>query len=170
MYCKIVEAMLKQGHTPMYIRGLGEKTLKNGGQTTFADLGTPDEFDVTNKDLSIGSYVSHLVYLPKWKFSLDTPQIEPRANDFWFTAKFKGETVDFTDNIRRLIDDEYMEDEMLPSWKSHARALKVIHEIRNRSAHEAVSITKENFDWLIKVFFKQGELLKIWELAEKSNI
>lgn len=170
MYCKIVEAMLKQGHTPMYIRGLGEKTLKYGGQTTFADLGTPDEFDSTNKDLSIGSYVSHLVYLPKWKFSLDTPQQKPRVNDFWFTAKFKGETVDFTDNIRCLIGDEYQEDEMLPPWKSHARALKVIHEIRNRSAHEAVSITKENFDWLIDVLFKQGELLKIWELAEKGNI
>lgn len=170
MYCKIVEAMLKQGHTPMYIRGLGEKTLKNGGQTTFADLGTPDEFDSTNKDLSIGSYVSHLVYLPKWKFSLDTPQQKPRVNDFWFTAKFKGETVDFTDNIRCLIGDEYQEDEMLPPWKSHARALKVIHEIRNRSAHEAVSITKENFDWLIEVLFKQGELLKIWELAEKGTI
>lgn len=170
MYCKIVEAMLKQGHTPMYIRGLGEKTLKNGGQTTFADLGTPDEFDATNKDLSIGSYVSHLVYLPKWKFSLDTPQQKPRVNDFWFTAKFKGETVEFTDNIRSLIGDEYMEDEMIPTWKSHARALKVIHEIRNRSAHEAVSITKENFDWLIEVLFKQGELLKIWELAEKGTI
>lgn len=168
MYCKIVEAMLKQGHTPLYIRGLGQKTLKNGGETTFEDLGTPEEFDASNKDLSIGSFVSHLVYLPKWKFSLDTPQQKPKPNDFWFTAKFKGETINFTDNIRCLIGDEYMEDEMLPRWKSHARALKVIHEIRNRSAHEAVSITKENFDWLIEVLFKQGELLKIWELAEKG--
>lgn len=169
MYCKIVEAMLKQGHTPLYIRGLGQKTLKNGGTTTFMDLGTPEEFDATNKDLSIGSYVSHLVFLPRWKFSLDAPQQKPKPRDFWFTAKFKGETVNFTDNIRCLIGDEYMEDELLPRWESHARALKVIHEIRNRSAHEAVSITKENFDWLIEVLFKQGELLRIWELAEKGT-
>ena len=161
--------MLKQGHTPLYIRGLGQKTLKNGGTTTFMDLGTPEEFDATNKDLSIGSYVSHLVFLPRWKFSLDAPQQKPKPRDFWFTAKFKGETVNFTDNIRCLIGDEYMEDELLPRWESHARALKVIHEIRNRSAHEAVSITKENFDWLIEVLFKQGELLRIWELAEKGT-
>ena len=65
MYCKIVEAMLKQCHTPMYIRNLPDGTLKLGGSTTFKDLGTPDDFDANHKDLSIGSFSSHLVYLPK---------------------------------------------------------------------------------------------------------
>ena len=166
MYCKIVEAMLKKGHTPLYIRNLGEKTLKIGSTTTFADLGTPEDFDTKNKDLSIGSYTSHLVYLPKWKISLN-PQLKPTKNDFWFKKVVEGETVNYTDNIYKLIADEDIEDDLLPLWKSHARALEIIRVIRNRSAHDAMNITKENIDWLIDILFKQGELLRIWDLSEK---
>ena len=36
-------------------------------------------------------------------------------------------------------------------------------------ARGLMQITKETFDWLIEVLFKQGELLKIWELAEKGS-
>lgn len=168
MYCKIVEAMLKQGHTPLYIQGLGSKLLKRGGKATFADLGTPVSFDSSHKDLSIGSYVSQLVFLPKSAISLDTPQRIPKTKNFKFWATFEDVEVDFVDNIRKLIGDPEVDDEddAVLIWKNHARALKIIHEIRNRSAHEAVSITKENFDWLVKVLFEQGELLRIWELTK----
>lgn len=167
MYCKIVESILKKTHTPLYIKGLGEKTLKLGGSAVFADLGTPEKFNEDHKELSIGSYVSHLVFLPKKKLSLDTPMKKPSNSDFRFGIMTFGDTEeDYNENIRRLIDDSDTEDEKIGPWKVHARALKIIHEIRNRSAHEAIPITKENFDWLIEVLFEKGEFLRIWELSK----
>lgn len=167
MYCKIVESILKKTHTPLYIKGLGEKSLKLGGSTVFADLGTPDNFNEDHKELSIGSYVSHLVFLPKKKLSLDVPMKKPSNSDFRFGIMTFGDSEeDYNDNIRRLIADSDTEDEKIGPWKVHARALKIIHEIRNRSAHEAIPITKENFDWLIEVLFEKGEFLRIWELSK----
>lgn len=167
MYCKIVESILKKVHTPLYIKGLGEKSLKLGGSAVFSDLGSPDDFNEDHKELSIGSYVSHLVFLPKKKISLDTPMRKPSNNDFRFGVMTFGDTEeDYNDNIRRLIDDSDTEDEKIGPWKVHARALKIIQEIRNRSAHEAIPITKENFDWLIEVLFEKGEFLRIWELSK----
>lgn len=167
MYCKIVESILKKVHTPLYIKGLGEKSLKLGGSAVFADLGSPDDFNEGHKELSIGSYVSHLVFLPKKKISLDAPMRKPSNNDFRFGVMTFGDTEeDYNDNIRRLIDDSDTEDEKIGPWKVHARALKIIQEIRNRSAHEAIPITKENFDWLIEVLFEKGEFLRIWELSK----
>ena len=167
MYCKIVESILKKVHTPLYIKGLGEKSLKLGGSAVFADLGTPEVFNEDHKELSIGSYVSHLVFLPKKKISLDTPMRKPSNSDFRFGIMTFGDTEeDYNDNIKRLIDDSDTEDEKIGPWKVHARALKIVQEIRNRSAHEAIPITKENFDWLIEVLFEKGEFLRIWELSK----
>ncbi len=167
MYCKIVESILKKTHTPLYIKGLGEKSLKLGGNAVFADLGTPENFNEDHKDLSIGSFVSHLVFLPKRKLSLDSPMRKPNNNDYCFGAMTFGDTDEnYSDNIRRLIDDADTEDEKIGPWKVHARALKIVHEIRNRSAHEAIPITKENFDWLIEVLFEKGEFLRIWDLSK----
>lgn len=167
MYCKIVEYILKKKHTPLYIRGLGDKTLKLNGNAVFADLGSPDSFNDNHKELSIGSYVSHIVYLPKEKLSLDAPIVKPDNTDFQFgLMKFKNSKVNFEDNIRRLINDSDTEDEKIGPWKVHARALKIISEIRNKSAHEAAPITKDVFDWLIEVLFKKGELLRILDLSK----
>ncbi len=94
--------------------------------------------------------------------------VKPLRKDFRFgSMTFGDSTENYDENIRKLIDDEYMEDEKIGPWKLHARSLKIIHEIRNRSAHEAVSITKENFDWLIETLFEKGELMRIWELSQK---
>ena len=159
--------MLKKIHTPLYIKGLGEKTLKLGGNAVFADLESQDNFNEEHKELSIGSYVSHLVFLPKRKISLDTPMRKPSNNDFCFgVMSFGDNEEDYNGNIKRLIDDIDTEDEKIGPWKVHARALKIIHEIRNRSAHEAIPITKENFDWLIEILFEKGEFLRIWELSK----
>ena len=167
MYCKIVESILKKVHTPLYIKGLGAKSLKLGGSAVFADLGSPERFNEDHKELSIGSYVSHLVFLPKKKISLDTPMRKPSNGDFRFGKMTFGDSEeDYNENIRRLIDDSDTEDEKIGPWKVHARALKIIQEIRNRSAHEAIPITKENFDWLIEVLFEKGEFLRIWELSK----
>ena len=53
-------------------------------------------------------------------------------------------------------------------WSKHALALAVIQGIRNKSAHEAAPITRENFQWLIDTLFDGGELLRIAELANWS--
>lgn len=167
MYCKIVESLLKKNHTPLYIKGLGEKSLKLGGSAVFSDLGTPENFDEEHKELSIGSFVSHLVFLPKKKISLDSPTKKPGNGDFRFGVMTFGDSEEnYTENIKRLIDDSDTEDEKIGPWKVHARALRIVQEIRNTSAHEAKPITKENFDWLIEVLFEKGEFLRIWELSK----
>ena len=50
-------------------------------------------------------------------------------------------------------------------WYEHANKLPVVVSTRNKSAHELQPISKERFDWLIEVLFKQGELLRIWYLS-----
>ena len=50
-------------------------------------------------------------------------------------------------------------------WYEHANKLPVIVSTRNKSAHELQPISKERFDWLIDVLFKQRELLRIWYLS-----
>lgn len=52
------------------------------------------------------------------------------------------------------------------TWKVHARALKIVQGIRYRLAHEAISITNENDDWLIEVLFEKGKFLCKWEISE----
>lgn len=133
----------------------------------FSDLGTPEDFDEEHKELSIGSFVSHLVFLPKKKISLDSPTKKPGNGDFRFGVMTFGDSEEnYTENIKRLIDDSDTEDEKIGPWKVHARALRIVQEIRNTSAHEAKPITKENFDWLIEVLFEKGEFLRIWELSK----
>ena len=51
-------------------------------------------------------------------------------------------------------------------WYDHANRLPVIVSTRNKSAHELQPISKDRFDWLIDVLFKQGELLRIWDLSK----
>ena len=44
----------------------------------------------------------------------------------------------------------------------------MIQAIRNKSAHEAAPISKSNFEWLVRVLFENGELVRIAELAEEN--
>ena len=69
------------------------------------------------------------------------------------------------DNIKALIgrDDDELK---VAIWKKHAKCLKIVELIRNRSAHEAAPITKEHFDWLIETLFKERELFLITDVLK----
>lgn len=152
MYCKLVENMLKRKHTPLYIERLGEKTLKPGGNK-FSSLGTPEKFNYRHKDLAIGSFSFHLVnahinvYSPiKSTFSFD----EKNGNDYEM-------------NINALA---FGDDDLKDIWMVHAQSLAYVHQIRNKSAHEALPISKKIFDLLIRELFHNGELLRIYDLSK----
>lgn len=152
MYCKLVENMLKRRHTPMYIDCLGEKTMKPGGET-FASLGTPEQFNYRHRDLAIGSFSFHLV-------NARINVYAPVKSTFSFETKNDN---DYEWNINELSAGD---EEAKEKWMEHAQSLAYVHQIRNKSAHEALPISKKVFDLLIRELFHNGELLRIYELSK----
>jgi len=154
MYCKLIETLLKRTHTPLYIKYLPDKTLKTGGGT-FASLGTPERFNSRHRDLSIGSYSFHLVKAQVNIFNeySSSFSFEPNADE------------DYEENIKLLMNGS---EELSDVWHEHAQGLAFVHQIRNKSAHEAAPIPKKVFDLLIKKMFHEGELLRIWELSKST--
>ena len=153
MYCKVVETVLKKLHTPIYINRIGDATVKFGG-IKFRDLLAPDGISIlTSKDLTIGSFAYHIV-------STD------RNNDIDEPDQF----ISFPKKsmIKRITTVTDYSAEINKTWFSHAKDLAVIQAIRNKSAHEAAPISESNFEWLIRVLFKNGELSRIAELAANN--
>lgn len=154
MYCKVIEAMLKEFHTPIYVDRIGDATLKGKDGRQFIDL--LDEngmIDTSDKDLTIGSFAYSIVYTRK-ENNVDEP-------DTFIRSAKKAE-------IRRITGKDRDFEKINKIWSKHALALAVIQGIRNKSAHEAAPITRENFEWLIDTLFDGGELLRIAELANWS--
>ena len=154
MYCKIIEAMLKEFHTQIYVKRIGDATLKGKDGRQFIDL--LDEngvIDTSDKDLTIGSFAYSIVYTRK-ENNVDEP-------DTFIRSAKKAE-------IRRITGKDRDFEKINKIWSKHALALAVIQGIRNKSAHEAAPITRENFEWLIDTLFDGGELLRIAELANWS--
>ena len=165
MYCKVVEAMLKKLHTSRYIKALGDKTIGKGTQPKlFKDLGTPENYDLTKANLTIGAYTFHIVFLEDEKDVLNYKPIKkPVDTDFDFNKKWKGCTK--IGNIKALIGKN--DETKIAQWKKHAQCLKIVELIRNKSAHEATPITKEHFDWLIEILFEDRELFRITDVLRK---
>ena len=153
MYCKVLEAMLKKLHTPIYIDRVGNETIRAGG-IRFEELLDADGVTVkTSKDLTIGSF-AHCIVSGKRENDVDDPV------NFKVLPRYR--------TIHRLsqISDDSAEKNQ--TWSRHASDLQVVLAIRNKSAHDAAPITRENFDWLIRVLFGDNELVRIAELAKNS--
>jgi hypothetical protein len=151
MYCKIVEAMLKDKHTPIYKTCFENRPIndKKTNSPLFKDV------DSSHPDLTIGTYL-------------------------WFVSSFNVKTIDNKAGYIRRNPIRFSKDAEIdllahcsscaPSvWKEHACDLPVIAATRNKSAHELQPINKERFDWLIEILFKRGELLRIMELTNGHN-
>ena len=78
-------------------------------------------------------------------------------------------------HITRLLERELVriangisagDEEAKEKWMEHAQSLAYVHQIRNKSAHEALPISKKVFDLLIRELFHNGELLRIYELSK----
>lgn len=99
MYCKIIEAMLKEFHTQIYVKRIGDATLKGKDGRQFIDL--LDEngvIDTSDKDLTIGSFAYSIVYTRK-ENNVDEPDTFIRS-----AKKLKlGELLAKTETLRRLI-------------------------------------------------------------------
>ena len=153
MYCKVVEGLLKKLHTPIYVHKIGSiATIKKG--VYFNTLLGRDGMTITEtKDLTIGSFSVNIA-----KASVSNHVDERRR----FTV------IPKTDTIQKLVGTAGSN--LHQQWCDHAWAISVIRAIRNKSAHEAAPITRENFDWLIEELFHKGGLLRIAELAKETPI
>lgn len=150
LYCKVVEAMLKEKHTSIYAECFSD--LPVDSRKSKSPL-----FSEVNKDsnmLTIGTYLYFLTTV-NVNAIYDKASYE-RLNIMRFVKKREiGELSAYTS--------------MAPAeWYDHANKLPVVVSTRNKSAHELKPITKERFDWLIEVLFKQGELLRIWYLSGEN--
>lgn len=153
MYCKVVEAVLKKLHTPIYIQRIGDATVKFGG-IRFRDLLDSDGVTILpSKDLTIGSFAFHIVLTNK-------------DNDINEPDKFKANPKKSI--VKRITTVSDYSASVNKTWFSHAKALAVIQAIRNKSAHEAAPISKANLEWLVRVLFRNGELVRIVELAKDN--
>jgi len=158
MYCKVVEALLKELHTPIYARQIGDRTLNGSSSVVFSDLLHADgTVDTSSKDLTIGSFSYHIVKPSNFDETnnIDHPDEFAYEPKMWMIQKITRAKGGFAQAINL-------------EWSQHAVNLAVIQGVRNKSAHEARPITKENFDWLIQTLFDEGELLRIAELARKK--
>ncbi len=154
MYCKVVEAVLKKLHTPIYIDRIGDATVKFGG-IQFRDLLDSDGITILpSKDLTIGSFAFNIV-------STD------RNNDIDDPDHFRASPK--KSMIKRITTISNYDAGINKKWFSHAKELAVIQAIRNKSAHEAAPINKSNFEWLVRVLFENGELVRIAELAAAED-
>lgn len=153
MYCKAVEAILKKLHTPVYIDKIGNRTVSARG-TRFQDLLEPDGVTIRySRDLTIGSF-SHPIVEIRRENDVNDPE--------HFVATPIKSIIRCLTGVR---DDKAPANQM---WAKHAKELAVIQAIRNKSAHEVAPISKTNFEWLVQVLFKNGELLRIEELSNEK--
>lgn len=161
MYCKVVENMLKIYHLDLYAKRLPKATV-SGRLYTFEQV-IADK-NLQDKELTIASFADSIVVVNK-----DTRFLEygkRRYGPELSTAWRDGKQIDLKEN-RRVLSSGSLE--LLNEWTEHAKAIKVIHGVRNRSAHEIGIISKDVFDWLIEVLFKDGDIFRIVELAEKCK-
>lgn len=157
MYCKVVEALLKELHTPIYARRLKDGTLSSSSNVVFGDLLNADgTVDTNSKDLTIGSFSYHIV----------KPSNFDEDNNIDHPEKFKYEPKPLM--IQKITNVSSYTQAINLEWFQHAVDLSVIQGVRNKSAHEARPITRANFDWLIKTLFDEGELLRIARLAKSQ--
>lgn len=153
MYCKVVETLLKKLHTPIYIDRIGDESVKRGG-IKFRNLLASDGITILpSKDLTIGSF-SHPIVSTDRNNDVDEP-------DHFISSPNRKMIKCIT-----TVTDYFAE--INKAWFCHAKDLAVIQAIRNKSAHEAAPISKSNFEWLIRVLFKNGELIRIAELAANN--
>lgn len=154
MYCKLVEAMLKELHTPIYVDRIGKSATLDRTNKYFCQLKQPDgEIDINDKDLTIGSFAFNIVITNK-KNNIDDPG-----------AFFRKEKRSEIHAITGCSKDYEPINQM---WYKHARSLAVINAIRNKSAHQAAPITRENFEWLVEELFDGNELARIADLSRKN--
>ena len=153
MYCKVVEAMLKKLHTPIYIKRLKNSSI-SANSIRFGELLKEDgTIDIDNKELTIGSF-SYQIVRPGKLNNIDEPE------------KLSYEVKSYM--IQKITGIKDKDNSINSVWNEHAKSLAVIQSIRNKSAHELRPITQINFDLLIKELFRNGELLRIAMLADNE--
>ena len=161
MYCKLVEIMLKDNHLKLYGEALSELTVTKG--ESFAELNDPEILKKKWKDITIGTFVWHLIVQ---NVKITSNGVRNKSYFTSFSKNGESPKTDKMPNIKRLSD---YTGTGVDDWKDHAMALAEVVEIRNSSAHGGNAVSKAVFDHLLKVLFTEGggEIVRIWELYQQ---
>lgn len=158
MYCKVVEALLKIYHLPLYINTFPNETMKAGGHY-FRDVQRRADGSYDNhRDLTIGSF-SYQIVIPNGDNNIN------QRESFNSIVKRR--------KIYELTGTNNPEDNINREWEKHAKSIAKVLTIRNKSAHEAMLISENVFDWLIEILFDDNddnnELMKIVEIVSSDE-
>lgn len=140
MYCKLIEAILKQLHTQLYIDCLPNATI-GPNLVTYGDLADPGVYSKYKKKLTIGSFTYPIIFVNKHDPSKSNIKL---------------------DIIRELCPERREQ----RKWEQHALALAIVQVCRNKSAHDSVAITRDELDTLIHTLFTDEGLIRMVELVQ----
>ena len=157
MYCKVIEAMLKKLHTPIYINRIESATINKSGKT-FAQLKKRNgNINYHDKDLTIGSFSYSIAEYPQYLKNREM---------------FEKCIYEKLDVIFDITGNPSKKSQINESWIEHAREIAIVAGVRNKSAHDAFPITREIFDWLIDILFgnehSEGEIFRLASIANKK--
>lgn len=190
MYCKLVEALLKEYHRLPYgkvfqklrsnVRQFNRK-LKRNCNLTYRELMLQN---VPGK-ITIGTFSTPIAF---WNEKIPENRRDGllkewnrwNPDDMEGFCKTKGIPIKTfrylleKESNLQLLGDYYLdefEDSTYRQWRKHAEVLSLIGRIRNMSAHgeKGSLITRADEDRLVKYLFEEGELLRIKQLVEHSK-
>ena len=141
LYCKVVEAILKKMHTPVYIQKFpNEKVGSSRFAPKFKELQNESKFEAHKTKLTIGTFAFQIAIMDYENVNNSTAK-EDVIEEIWTDLRKQRK------------------------WKSHAKAIAKVLYYRNKSAHDSDPILKAGKDDLIEVLFRDGELLRMIELG-----
>ncbi|MBE6741099.1 MAG: hypothetical protein E7570_02240 [Ruminococcaceae bacterium] len=157
MYCKVIEAMLKKLHTPIYVKRIESATVDKKGKTFAQLVKRNGKINYYDKDLTIGSFSYTIAQYPPYIKTIEC---------------FENEIIEKLDVI---CDITGIKEDMAPLniiWTEHAKQVAIVAGVRNKSAHDATPISFEIFNWLIKTLFGngngEGEIYRLAQLANEN--
>ena len=163
IYCKLVEIMLKEKHLELYGRALPDLEISAG--VSFEQLiKDPELLKKKWNDITIGTFTWHLICQA---VKIKNNRVN-NYSKFYRPQKENKPAIDKTPNLQRLSS---VTGESIEEWKKHATILAEVQEIRNYSAHGGNVLSKEIFDYLLRILFSDdgGEIMRIWDLYQDSN-
>lgn len=199
MYCKLIEAILVEFHTSIYV-DVQKKCYPNDEKKEFFNelktgMGRFSRFAYgrrkfpeaiqEKKEDEIEKQWNSTNPLPECNLIKDLP-LEYMGQIYW---QLPENVRTSNENFKRLLFCHSPEDvqkkveylavavrgynnqtkDYLDEWQLHLKYLALIVELRNRSSHLAKPISKYCVDWLVEALFKNGELFRMIELVDAES-
>lgn len=140
LFCKLIEKMLLDLHTPVYIKYLDNFPISKGNRIKFGELEDPNIFARNQRFLTMGSYSYQIS-------QIRNGQVRAKDENILLITNNNSRSIQFKE------------------WKKHAVYLKRINDIRNKAAHKEHLPWDILFD-LKDILFNKNELSRMIEISE----